>query len=321
MLWCGVLLGCGRGSSVEERDVRGNYTLTYDNQLKLKLNIGGAIREATASGYGDVVDFGVYQGQPVKLNLREFCDKPEVKCPSEQFWPSVSIDQPELQKSRADLQVLHVIDNTRHTLPAGEKAQALAGLVNHKDADRFIVGLGADRGTAQACAAFAVSFAAGRFSREGEMVSTVFEYRRPNGLECAPPVVNSCDAGAIDAGSMDGGMDGGSNAGCPDGGVMAADAGMGDAGSNDGGDRCSLVPVTQLKQNPHAPIDGIKDGRIGFAWAGGCAFGPFLVGATLYLETGYSGERTGPFDPPPYTPAGVVLPDGGFPDGGTSDGG
>ncbi len=70
-----------------------------------------------------------------------------------------------------------------------------------------------------------------------------------------------------------------------------------------------------------AAVNGIKEGRIGLAWAGGCAFGPFLVGATLYLETGYTGARTGAFDPPPYTPVPVVLPDGGFPDGGEVDGG
>ena len=41
-----------------------------------------------------------------------------------------------------------------------------------------------------------------------------------------------------------------------------------------------------------------------------------------FLETGYTGKRTGDFDPPPFTPAPVVLPDSGFPeDGGARDGG
>jgi|CXWL01.1.fsa_nt_gi hypothetical protein len=311
---CGVLLGCGRGSSAEERDIRGNYALTYDNQLKLHLNIGGAVREATATGYGDVVDFGVHNGQPVKLNLKEFCDKPEVKCPSEQFWPRISVDQPELLKSRADLQLIHVIDNTTHSLPTGKKAPSLGGLVNHDEQDRFVVGLGIEGGAANACAAIAVSLAAGRFSREGESVSLVYEYRRPNGLKCSPPPSCVVDAGSSDGGAGDGG---GNDAGC-DAGSPVFDAG---AITDGGAASCSLVPVTQLLQTPGAPVDGIKEGRIGFGWAGGCAFGPFLVGATLYLETGYTAKRTGAFDPPPYMPAPVVLPDGGFPDGGSKDGG
>jgi hypothetical protein len=40
----------------------------------------------------------------------------------------------------------------------------------------------------------------------------------------------------------------------------------------------------------------------------------------LTLETGFTGTRTGNYDPPPFTPAQVVLPDGGL-DGGVTDGG
>jgi hypothetical protein len=94
------------------------------------------------------------------------------------------------------------------------------------------------------------------------------------------------------------------------------DAGSGDAGV------CGPVQVEQLNIPPGALVDGVKEGHVGFAWAGGCAFGPFLVGATLYLQTGYAGTRTGKFDPPPYTPVTPVTVDGGFPDGGiVCDGG
>ena len=168
---CALSAACGRSGAVEERDVRGNYTLTYDDALKLQLSIGGAVREATATGWGDVVDFGVYNGQPVKLNLAEFCARPEVKCPSEQFWPRISVDQPELLKSPSAVQPLHVIDDTTHTLPAGQKASSLGGLVNHQDVDRFVVGLGVEGASQSACAALAVSFALGRFTRQGESVN------------------------------------------------------------------------------------------------------------------------------------------------------
>lgn len=317
VLACALWSACGRGGTVEERDVRGNYALTYDDRLTLKLDVGGAVREVTAQGPGAIADFGVINGQHVTLNLAEFCARPEVKCPSEQFWPRISVDQPDLLKNPSNLQPLHVIDDTTHALPTGQKATSIGGLVNHGNVDRFVVGLGLEGASNPACAAFAVSFAVGRFTRQGETVSTVYRYRQPNGLECEPPSL-ACGSMLRDGGmGRDGGIANGghSDAGCADGGIDAQDGGV------DGGVACQLVPVNEIVQTPAAPIDGIREGRVGLAWAGGCAFGPFLAGATLYLETGYSGKRTGAFDPPPYTPAAVVLPDGSFPDAGSVDGG
>ena len=50
--------GGGGNSTPEERDVSGNYALTYDDQLKIRLDVGGVVREVTQQGYGTVVDFG-----------------------------------------------------------------------------------------------------------------------------------------------------------------------------------------------------------------------------------------------------------------------
>jgi len=276
---CGPAPGPGEE---DPRDVTGNYDLTYDDKLRMQLNIGGAIREVTQDGYGPIADFGTYNGQPVRLDLTQFCAKPEVKCPSEQFWAKVAIDQPQLSKSNFPLQELRVIDNQVANPPAGQKAASVSGLVNHDNGDRFVVGLGLNAGANQACAAIDVSFASGRFSRVGETMTTKMEYRS-GGKPCDP------DAG------------------------MLADGGAPPP--------CTLQNVTTLVVPPGAAVDGIKEGRVGFAWAGGCAFGPFLAGATLYLETGYTGKRTGDFDPPPFTPVPVTQPDGGFPDGGSTDGG
>jgi hypothetical protein len=282
--------GSGGDGGVDPRDVRGNYALTYDNALLLQLNIGGAVREVTTNGYGGIADFGTYQGQPVQLDLAQFCARPEVLCPSEAYWSKVSIDMPDLEKNRLLLQGLQVIDDENPHLDAGQHAAVVGGLVNHADDDRFLVGLGAQGGSANSCGAIDVSFASGRFSRVGESTRQVTVYRMPNGAACDP------DAGTPDAGASDGG---------------AVDAGT-----------CGPVLVNQLVIPDGARADGIKEGRVGFAWAGGCAFGPFLVGATLYLQTGYTGTRTGDFDPPPYVPAAPVAVDGGFPDGGTvCDGG
>lgn len=277
----GVLLSCavacGGGDPVE-RDVTGNYAIRYDDQLRLQLNVGGAIREVTANGYGGIADFGVINGSQVTLDLTEFCARPEVQCPSEVFWTKVAVDQPDLERGY-DLQTLVVIDDRQHQLDAGVRAAAVAGLVDHVNNDRFILGLGAGAGVAGNCAALGISLAGGRFSRVGEHEVTSLEPRTEKGRPCSLDAGVSADAGTLLA---DGGVD------------------------------CSLVEVTKIVAPAGAAVNGVKDGKVFVGWAGGCAFGPALVGATLTLETGFTGTRTGDFDPPPYTPAEVVVPDGGF---------
>lgn len=300
-------VSCGFGggsSSPEDRDVSGNYTLTYDNQLRFKLYAGGAVREATATGPGDVIDFGTVDGQPTRVDLTQFCARPEVQCPSEAFWSKVAITQPDLQTSRLDLQKLVVVNDALERVDGGVRgadggaalAPSLGGLVNHGELDRFLLGLGAEGASSSSCVALSLSLAGGRFSRAGEREETTMEYRTSAGRPCAP------DAGTA---AGDGGVDGGTDAG---------------ARLADGGLDCALAPVTRLVVPPGAKVDGIKEGKVFMGWAGGCAFGPLLGGAVLTVETGYTGRRTGGFDAPTYRPAAVVLPDGGL-DAGAVDGG
>lgn len=285
-----VSVSCGGGQApppgtFDARDVSGNYTLSYDDRLKLTLNVGGAVREVTQTGYGGVVDFGMVNGQPVQLDLTAFCAKPEVSCPSEAFWSKVAITQPNLSASGHPLQQLTVVNDTVRTLDAGQRAASLSGLIDHGRDDAFLLGLGIEGGSNQACLALAVSLAGGRFTRVGERSETSIEGRTERNQPC------SLDAGLpVDAGAL------------PDG------------GTPDGGS-CAPRNVTRRVVPPGAAVEGITDGKVFLGWAGGCAFGPVLVGATLTMETGYTGRRTGKYDPPPFTPAPVVLPDGGV-DGG-----
>jgi hypothetical protein len=307
-----VTISCGgfqnNGSTPEERDVSGNYALTYDNQLKIKLNVAGAVREVTQTGYGGVVDFGMVNGNPTTLDLTAFCAKPEVQCPSEAFWSKVAITQPDLHANNLDLQKLVVVNDTNHALDAGIRAPSLSGLVDHNQDDKFILGLGAEGGSNANCVALSVSLAGGRFSRVGERYETTMEPRTMAGRVC------SLDAGvpdagnSNDAGTTDGGADGGSDGGVPPGYLP------------DGGIDCTLQPVTRLVIPNGAKVDGIKEGKVFLGWAGGCAFGPILAGATLTFETGYTGTRTGNYDPPPFTPAPIVLPDAGTEDAGADAG-
>jgi hypothetical protein len=295
-----LLASCGGipdPAKFDPRDVSGNYDLTYDDRLTLRLDVGGAVREVTQTGYGGVVDFGIINGNPVRLDLTEFCARPEVKCPSEAFWSKVAITQPRRLENTFKLQELTVVNDSVQSLPAGQRAESLGGLVDNANDDRFLLGLGANAGANQACIALAFSLAGGRFSRVGERTEMVVEGRTEANVACP----------------LDGGFDGGARV---DAGILA-DGGVADAGVIF---TCTPRNVTRIVFPPQAPVEGIKEGKVFMGFAGGCAFGPVLVGASLALETGFTGKRTGKYDPPPFTPAPVVLPDGGF-DGGQRDAG
>ncbi|MCC7073701.1 MAG: hypothetical protein IT383_20490 [Deltaproteobacteria bacterium] len=247
-------------------DVRGNYQLSFDDRITIKLDIAGAKQSSEGSESGTVT-FQI-NGNPVVLDLAAFCAKEEVKCPSEVLWTEVAVDQPNIAAANPNTHVLNVIDNRVHAPPAGVAAEVIGGLIGADDRFTLLVG-GQTRGNGD-CGLLALSVAEGRFSHEGE--SVVDE-------PAAPAFV---DGGtAIDGGVLDGGT--------------ALDAGF----------------VSRLTIPPGSPVDGIKDGRLRVGFLGVCAFGPALLGATLELSTGFSGTRTGPFDPPPFTPVDPEsVPDG-----------
>lgn len=318
--WClglSLLWSCfgikANHSSNAQWDVRGNYDINYDNKIKLQLNIGGAIREATATGYGDVLDFGVFQGKPLKLNLQEFCDKPEVKCPNEIFWNKVSIDQKSF-RVKQNVHIVYVINNTKRDLPIGQKAETLGGFVDHTRDTRFIVGIGIKGGANQACAALSFSYADGRFTHKGENVGTKTVYRDQYGKSCQPGSnePTSSDAAPPESSTPDTNneADAGADGGAPDGGASLDGGSAPDAATPEREPiRCTPREVPAISKPDNAAVEGIADGRIVIGWLGGCAFGPFLVGATLTLQTGFSGSRTGTLDPPPYQPVAPIEPD------------
>lgn len=156
-------------------DVSGNYDLTWDNVLELKLKVGGAVYQETATSAGQTVTFDGASagGQPVTLDLNEFCTRAEVQCPSETLWTKVSVSQPKMDSKVSNSHVLNVINDTEHELPAGEHAEVRAGWVDQNDAFILALGAGGRAGGQQGvggCALLALSVAGGRFSHEGETI-------------------------------------------------------------------------------------------------------------------------------------------------------
>src|SRR5690606_6169941 len=142
----------------------------HENKITLKLDIGGAVHEKTATGYDEVVDFGTHQGQPVTVDLNEFCHREDVVCPNEALWSKVSIDQPNLHSSKLDAYVINIINNTTHDLAAGQKAEVYGGFVTVPE-NRFLIGIGAQGESNESCGSAGIALATGRFTHKGEAMT------------------------------------------------------------------------------------------------------------------------------------------------------
>jgi len=170
-------------------DVRGNYSLSYDDTVTVKVRVGGAVEEKTASST-EVVTFDV-GGQPLELDLGAFCARDDVTCPSEVLWSAVAIDQPNIEARNPNTHVLNVINNEVRDLPPGQEAAVVSGLIDAQD--RFGLILGARSQDNGDCGLLTVSTAGGRFSHEGETVEVI-----------EPDIVDGgADAGVADDGGED----------------------------------------------------------------------------------------------------------------------
>lgn len=84
--------GCGsnNGGAQITPDVTGEWSLAWQDDLHVEINIGGAVYEETLGAQGGVININ-HEGNPISFDLD--CARAEVVCPSE-VWPSsVSLDQ------------------------------------------------------------------------------------------------------------------------------------------------------------------------------------------------------------------------------------
>src|SRR5262245_25094436 len=82
--------GCAAGSTSPAPDVRGTWSIDYDNTIGVEVKIGGAVysKELGAGGGSFTI---THQGRPFSFNLD--CRRPDVVCPGE-AWPNqVVIEQ------------------------------------------------------------------------------------------------------------------------------------------------------------------------------------------------------------------------------------
>jgi hypothetical protein len=148
---------------VNDQDVRGVYAVTWSDQFTIRLDIGGAVQEATSDG-SDVVTFSGPDGEPLELDVAAWCADPAVNCPSE-AWPSrLAIDETD-PTTVMDVHSLRAWD-------ADVPSTVVEGLVDHQD-DTFLFGLDGGSGSDGSCGAVALSLAGGTFTYDGAQVTGV----------------------------------------------------------------------------------------------------------------------------------------------------
>lgn len=136
-----------------DQDVRGVYALEWTNTFLVRLDIGGAVQETTASE-GEVVTFNAPDGSPLVLDLSAWCADEAVTCPSEAWSANVAIDEDNPTVSQAQ----HVLRAWDADVPGA----VVSGWVDHNN-DQFVLALGGDSGGNESCGALALSLAGGTF--------------------------------------------------------------------------------------------------------------------------------------------------------------
>lgn len=85
--------GCGPATSMSPApDVNGRWAVSYDDSLAVRVEIGGAVYDATVPAEGGTVEVE-HGGATIQFELD--CARPEVVCPSEAFPAEVTASQRE----------------------------------------------------------------------------------------------------------------------------------------------------------------------------------------------------------------------------------
>jgi hypothetical protein len=82
--------GCAANSRSPAPDLTGDWAITYDDQIGVEVDIGGARYEAEIPARGGTIAI-VHDGRELTFELD--CARPEVVCPSEAWPEEVSIEQ------------------------------------------------------------------------------------------------------------------------------------------------------------------------------------------------------------------------------------
>ncbi|MAE29936.1 MAG: hypothetical protein CMJ87_13290 [Planctomycetes bacterium] len=150
MLATGVLLGLGATGCwelEEETAVEGNYTLTYDDVIRVYVNDSLVVELDGANG-GTIP-----LTDEIEIEYDELCSGEDAICPSEAYWDEVAIYQP--------LGVDNALLNAVNIGSIGEEGVRLAGLLGNDATFDLLLGLSASAN--EQCLAIGISLAEGQF--------------------------------------------------------------------------------------------------------------------------------------------------------------
>ena len=71
-------------------DVSGDWSVNYDNEIFVEIDVGGQVYTGSVFGTGGTVDF-THEGENFVFDLD--CEQPEVLCPTEIFPDTITLDQ------------------------------------------------------------------------------------------------------------------------------------------------------------------------------------------------------------------------------------
>jgi hypothetical protein len=87
--------GCAVSSKSPAPDVRGTWSIAYDNTIGIEVKIGGAVYSQQLGAGGGTFTIN-HEGKPYTFNLD--CSRPDIVCPGE-AWPNmVVVEQRDLDK-------------------------------------------------------------------------------------------------------------------------------------------------------------------------------------------------------------------------------
>ncbi len=86
--------GCAAGSMSAAPDVRGQWSIAYDDTIGVEVKIGGAVYTEELGAQGGTFTI-THQGKPYTFDLD--CARPDIVCPSEAWPKTVVIEQRDVQ--------------------------------------------------------------------------------------------------------------------------------------------------------------------------------------------------------------------------------
>lgn len=150
-----LLLTLSACELAEPTSVMGNFEVSYADNMRVYIN-----DELVAEVFPGEEETIEYEGGTFQVS--QLCGEDGRECPSESFWRTVAVDQPQGDQSM-------ILNFVNLDMERGIPGQRMGGLM--EDDRSFVMLAGLDGGSNELCAALAVGTVTGRFSDDAGAIS------------------------------------------------------------------------------------------------------------------------------------------------------